>query len=179
MTIWSSCGPSGSPLGSRLRDPHEPAGRTRVMRYTEIRALPAGRDALAVLAAAPTPTQGRGLSTSRIAALLRRAGRQRLLEQRAAAIRDALRRPALSQPAPVEAAFGAGTAATVAVMLELRAQADRLEAQLGDVFWRHPDAEILRSLPGLGLVLGARVLGEFGDAPNRYADAKARRNYAG
>jgi transposase len=43
----------------------------------------------------------------------------------------------------------------------------------------HPDAEILRSLPGLGLVLGARVLAEFGDAPNRYKDAKRRRCYAG
>ena len=39
--------------------------------------------------------------------------------------------------------------------------------------------EILRSLPGLGIVLGARVLGEFGDDPNRYADAQARKNYAG
>jgi hypothetical protein len=28
-------------------------------------------------------------------------------------------------------------------------------------------------------VLGARVLAEFGDDPQRYADAKARRNYAG
>jgi hypothetical protein len=28
-------------------------------------------------------------------------------------------------------------------------------------------------------VLGARVLGEFGDDPNRYTDAKSRRNYAG
>jgi hypothetical protein len=28
-------------------------------------------------------------------------------------------------------------------------------------------------------VLGARVLAEFGDDKNRYADAKARRNYAG
>ena len=37
----------------------------------------------------------------------------------------------------------------------------------------------MRSLPGLGLVLGARTLGEFGDAPNRYQDAKARRCYAG
>ncbi len=46
-------------------------------------------------------------------------------------------------------------------------------------FDRHPDAEILRSLPGLGAVLGARVLAEFGDAPDRYADARARRNYAG
>jgi transposase len=38
---------------------------------------------------------------------------------------------------------------------------------------------IILSLPGMGTVLGARVLGEFGDAPNRYADAKSRRNYAG
>ena len=37
----------------------------------------------------------------------------------------------------------------------------------------------MRSLPGLGLVLGARVLGEFGDAPNRYKDGKRRRCYAG
>jgi hypothetical protein len=28
-------------------------------------------------------------------------------------------------------------------------------------------------------VLGARVLGEFGDDPNRYTDAKSRKNYAG
>ncbi len=34
-------------------------------------------------------------------------------------------------------------------------------------------------MPGLGVVLGARVLGEFGDDPTRYAPAKARRNYAG
>jgi Transposase IS116/IS110/IS902 family len=34
-------------------------------------------------------------------------------------------------------------------------------------------------MPGLGLVLGARVLGEFGDDPHRYADAKARKAYAG
>ncbi len=38
---------------------------------------------------------------------------------------------------------------------------------------------MVRSLPGLGTVLGARVLGEFGDVPDRYLDAKSRRNYAG
>lgn len=46
-------------------------------------------------------------------------------------------------------------------------------------FLRHPDAEIYLSQPGLGAVLGARVLGEFGDDGTRYANAKARRNYAG
>jgi hypothetical protein len=29
------------------------------------------------------------------------------------------------------------------------------------------------------MILGARVLGEFGDDPNRYADTKSRKNYAG
>jgi transposase len=45
-------------------------------------------------------------------------------------------------------------------------------------FGRHPDAEIYRSQPGIGAILGARVLAEFGDDPHRYADGKARRNYA-
>ena len=33
--------------------------------------------------------------------------------------------------------------------------------------------------PGSVLILGARVLGEFGDDPHRYTSAKARKNYAG
>ena len=45
-------------------------------------------------------------------------------------------------------------------------------------FGRHPDAEINASQPGLGSVLGARVLGEFGDDPRRYVSGKARKNYA-
>jgi transposase len=46
-------------------------------------------------------------------------------------------------------------------------------------FGRHPDAEILTFQPGLGSVLGARVLAESGDDPARYTSAKARKNYAG
>src|SRR5690606_11798379 len=30
-----------------------------------------------------------------------------------------------------------------------------------------------------GVIRGARALGEFGDDPNRYADPKSRKNYAG
>jgi transposase len=48
-----------------------------------------------------------------------------------------------------------------------------------ECFGRHPDAEIYLSQPGLGPVLGARVLAEFGDDPHRYADARARKNYSG
>ena len=34
-------------------------------------------------------------------------------------------------------------------------------------------------MPGVGDITGARMLGEFGDDPERYATAKSRRNYAG
>jgi transposase len=46
-------------------------------------------------------------------------------------------------------------------------------------FGQHPAAEIILSQPGLGPILGARVLAEFGDDPHRYASAKSRKNYAG
>ena len=46
---------------------------------------------------------------------------------------------------------------------------------LADRFEQHPDADIYLSLPGLGDVLGARVLGEFGDDPDRYATPKSRK----
>ena len=46
-------------------------------------------------------------------------------------------------------------------------------------FGRHREAEAHAGLPGLGAILAARILGEFGDDPHRYRDAKARKNYAG
>jgi transposase len=59
------------------------------------------------------------------------------------------------------------------------AQIATLEAEVQRCFGQHPDAEIITSQPGLGVVLGARVLAEFGDDKDRFLDAKARRNYAG
>jgi hypothetical protein len=54
-----------------------------------------------------------------------------------------------------------------------------MEKQVEARFGRHPDAEIYLSQPGLGVVLSARVLAEFGDDKTRYTDARARKNYAG
>jgi transposase len=139
----------------------------------------ASADALAVLAIAPTPRAGRALSRAMIAAALARAGRVRNLERRAAEIQAALRADHPEAAGPVADAFGAACAARVAVLIPLNDQIAALERQLGERFDRHPDAEILRSLPGLGPVLGARVLGEFGDDPNRFADARGRKAYAG
>jgi transposase len=67
----------------------------------------------------------------------------------------------------------------VHVIAALNTQIAELETVLVDHFETHPDADIYRSLPGLGVVLGARVLGEFGDDPNRFTTAKCRKNYAG
>jgi transposase len=136
-------------------------------------------DALAVLQAAPTPTAGRRLSRAKIAAALRRSGRQRNVEIRAERIQDALRAPQLEQPPLIAEAFGASVAAYVGMLTATVAQASALEGQLEAPFGRHPAAEILLSQPGLGGILGARVLAEFGDDPTRYASPKARKNYAG
>jgi hypothetical protein len=138
-----------------------------------------GADALAVLSVAPTPVLGRALSRSKIASALRRGGRQRRMEERAVEIQAALRNAQLAAPDVVSEAMGTSVAALVAVIGELNAQIARLELELAERFDQHPDAKIVRSLPGLGTILGARVLAEFGDDPNRYGDAKSRKNYAG
>src|SRR3954463_5742823 len=137
------------------------------------------RDALAILGRAPTPPDAGRLSLSKIRSALKTAGRQRNLDTRALQIQEMLRTEQLAAPAAVTAAFGATTRATVGIIAELNHQITDLEAELATHFEAHPDADIYRSLPGLGVILGARVLGEFGDDPNRYTTAKSRKNYAG
>jgi transposase len=136
-------------------------------------------DALGVLDRAPTPAQGAHLPLTAIQSALKRGGRQRNIAARAREIKAALRTEQLAAPAPLAAAFAATTGAAVGIIGELNRQISELETSLATHFEEHPDADIYRSLPGLGVVLGARVLGEFGDDPNRYTDAKSRRNYAG
>jgi transposase len=139
----------------------------------------ADRDTLAVLAAAPDPAAARKLSPGKVRTLLRNAGRQRNIETRAQAIVEGLRVESLSAPPAVVTAFAATTRAQVALIAELNIQIAGLESELAAHFEQHPDADIYLSQPGIGVILGARVLGEFGDDPNRYADAKSRKNYAG
>ena len=139
----------------------------------------ASGDALEVLRMAPTPELGQTLSLSKIAAALRRGGRQRRIEDRAAEIQGALRAEQLAAPATVSSAMGASVSASVAVIATMVVQIATLAEELEAGFEQHPDAKVVRSLPGLGTILGARVLGEFGDEPNRYCSAKSRKNYAG
>jgi Transposase IS116/IS110/IS902 family len=136
---------------------------------------PGGRDAMAVLGLAPTPERGRALSQAELVAALRRAGRRRQVEARAAAIHAVLVSQQLEAPPVVADAYGQ----VVAVIDSLSQPLASLQASLTSAFAAHRDAGIVRSQPGLGLVLAARVLAEFGDDPGRYASARARKAYAG
>ena len=126
----------------------------------------AGRDALAVLTVAPSPELARRLSQARIETLLRRAGRQRNISTTAATIRAALRSEQLAARPGVIGAYTASASALLAVLTAMTAQTEVLAGQVEQGFGQHPDAEIYRSQPGLGDILGARVLAEFGDDPS-------------
>lgn len=139
----------------------------------------AGRDALAVLAIAPTPDQGKALSAARIAAALRRSGRKRNITKRTEVIMVVLRSEQLGAHLGVVNAYGASVNAMVAIITEMSNQIAVLQKELDASFDKHPDREIYLSQPGLGPVLAARVLAEFGDDPDRYETARARKNYSG
>jgi hypothetical protein len=138
----------------------------------------ADRDALELIERAGDPDRAARLSRAKIAAILQR-GRRREVEAKAEAIQTVLRAPALRQAAAIEQAYATIAASQVRLIVGLNAQIPTLEEVVAQNFGRHPDAEIYLSQPGLGTVLGARVLAEFGDDPHRYQDHKARRNYAG
>jgi transposase len=135
-------------------------------------------DALELLRRAPDPDRAAALSRTQIAAALRRANR-RDTDVKAARLQELLRAPALRQPPPVQAAYAAIVIAQVRLLVTLNGQIGELGKVVDAHFGRHRDAERYLSHPGLGVVLAARILGEFGDDPKRYADSKARKNYAG
>jgi len=135
-------------------------------------------DTLELLGKAPDPARAAKLTRAQVSAALKRA-RRRNIPDRATAILAALRSPQLGQTPAVTAAYAVTVRSLIAVITVLNEQVKALQGQVEEHFGRHPDAEIYRSQPGMGAILGARVLAEFGDDPRRYADGKARRNYAG
>jgi transposase len=138
----------------------------------------AGSDTLELLERAPDPASAARLSKTRIATALRRAHR-RHAAARAEQIHAALHSEQLRLPAELVAAYAAIVQAACPVITTFNSQIRQLRQQVETLFDQHPDAAIYRSQPGLGEILGARVLGEFGDDPQRFAGARARKNYAG
>jgi transposase len=135
-------------------------------------------DVLELLGKAPDPARAAKLTRAQVSAVLKHAGRYKIAD-RTEAILAALRSPQLGQPPALTAAYAATARSLIAVITTLNKQVSSLQGQVEAHFGQHPDAEIYLSQPGLGPITGARVLGEFGDDPRRYASGKARRNYAG
>jgi transposase len=134
-------------------------------------------DTLELLGKAPDPARAARLTRAQVSAALKRA-RRRNIADKTGAILAALRGEHLGQPPALTAAYAATARSLIAVITALNEQVKILQGQVEDHFGRHPDAEIYLSQPGMGAIPGARVLGEFGDDPRRYADGKARKNYA-
>jgi transposase len=135
-------------------------------------------DALELLVKAPDPDRAAHLTLAQISAALKRA-RRRDVPTKAAAIQSVLRAPALRQPPAIERAYAVVVASQARLVAQLNTQIEELQAVVAEGFGQHPVADLVTSQPGLGMVLGARVLAEFGDDPERYADARCRKNYAG
>jgi transposase len=135
-------------------------------------------DALELLSKAADPGAAARLTRPQIGAALRRAGRRNVAE-RTEQIHTELRTEQLTQPPAVAAAYAATVRSQVAVLTTLNTEITTMQGEVAAHFGQHPAAEIYLSQPGLGVVLGARVLAEFGDDPHRFTDAKARKNYAG
>ena len=138
----------------------------------------ASPDVLGLLTKAPEPSRAARLTRAQISAALKRA-RRHDRDTKTTAIMAALRTEHLTQPPVIAAAYGATVRALAALITASNEQITALEGPVEACFGQHPDAEIYLSQPGLGSILGARVLAEFGDDPTRYDGARARKNYAG
>lgn len=136
-------------------------------------------EARTVLAAAPTPARAAELSLSQLESALHRAGRQRGIAAEARRLHEVLRAAHARQPTAVEQAMGTRLLALIRQLDAACVAADELAAEVEASFRAHPDAEILLSFPGLGVLTGARVLAEIGDDRARFADARGLKAYAG
>ena len=128
---------------------------------------------------APTPAAAATLRRPTLRAALIRAGRRRNLDRQVERILTGLRAEQFRQPALIEQAMGQTALAHLRALNAAVANVVELEHALGEAFAQHPDAAIITSFPGLGTVLGARILGEIGDDRTRFADAKALKAFAG
>src|SRR5579859_223869 len=136
-------------------------------------------EARTILAAAPTPAIAAQLTLTQLRALLKKAGRSRSIDAEATRLREAFRLPQMRHLSLVEQAMGKQALALLGQLNAACTAADDLERAVTESFNQHPDAGIITSFPGLGVLTGARVLAEIGDDRSRFQDARGLKAYAG
>ena len=138
----------------------------------------AATDALILLGRAPDPARAARLTRSQVVSALA-AARRHHIQDKTGPLLTLLHTPGLRQPAAVEAAYAAIVLGQVEILTAINEQVTAMQSVMSENFDQHPAAQIYRSQPGLGPVLAARVLGDFGDDPQRFASSRARKNYSG
>lgn len=136
-------------------------------------------EARTILAAATTPARAAKLTRAKLRALLVKAGRQRGIDDEADRLLAIFGSNQLRQPAVVEDAMGIQLTALLTQFDATCRVANDLEVAAREHFERHPDACVLTSFPGVGTLVGARVLAEIGDDRSRFADARSLKAFAG
>jgi transposase len=113
-----------------------------------------------------------------VVALLKQAGRRNdagLGEK----ISTTLRATARRQPAPVEHALGVAALGLIEMITAMSEAIAVLKAELATWLASIPRRRSSPASPALDPVLGARILGELGDDPHRFIDARGLRSFAG
>jgi transposase len=166
-------------IGNQIRDLLKDFYPAALAAFAE---LPEGglarADARTILAAAPTPTQAAALSPARLRRLLVKAGAAATSAATSTGCAT-FHRHLPAQPPQVEAAIGIHLGALLRQFDAACTGADELAEAAIAHFDQHPDAEIITSFPGLGMLAGARVLAEIGDDRARFADARGLKAFAG
>jgi len=134
---------------------------------------------LAFLARYPTPAAAAKLSAFQIASFLRARRANRDLAAKAAAAKEAFRAPALRARPEIARAKARLVRVLCAQLQALRPELSAYERELDRLLKTHPEGELFRSLPGLGVILASRVLAGTGDNPARFASAAGLCAYAG
>lgn len=137
---------------------------------------PTGKAGLVLLGRYVTPAEIRAAGARRIAEHLLRAGHLRRAEVEALVGRalDAARAQRIAVPGEARAAELVRELAGEA--LGARERLARIDAELQEALARHPDAALIRSLPGMGATLTAEFIAEAGGirrfpSPDRLAAA--------
>jgi len=166
-------------IGNQVRDLLKDFYPAALVAFADLDGGLARPDARTILAAAPTPAQAAKLTAARLRRLLTKAGRKRYLDRDVARLREVFTGTYLHQPPVVENAMGIHLAALLRQFDAACAATDELAQAAIAHFERHPDAEIITSFPGLGMLVGARVLAEIGDDRTRFAEARGLKAFAG
>ncbi|WP_435057680.1 IS110 family transposase [Streptomyces sp. bgisy060] len=136
--------------------------------------------AMAVLAAAPGPRAASALTRTRLAELLRQAGRTRTVDDEAERLHLLFCRPVMLLDPHVEEAESVRIRDLVTVLDRAVSRAAALEADMYAYYTRQRHYPLLAPIPGIGAVLGAYLLAEIGDRPDeRFGSGRSLAAYAG